>query len=377
MSDFLDHLSANDNDIYDLLISGKQRITENVLRELARDRGIFCSPQDSREELADYLSILPHAFQDVADIVHKREPGARKDKLTSVRLETLVPVEDLKAVVEEYIASVAKTERVTHRPASNDGFIVNVKYEEFNHSRARLLQREKQEADIEFLVVDGRTEIRTPATEKAKRVVAALKENLERRRKEVIREEVIELSGLSSAAQRSKFFTRLISSLNGFKLKNVMSLRVSSHRSEEGEDDEALDLEDVDESEARAEMFAVVHSMALSGQNLVQSQEYKELTARGFYITSISWRSERDGNPPDIIQFDAGFQDRRLGTGFRYNIQGAFRAYKGAHRKSIAHVEGTERSNLLGLLESTARRVLAELVAETKSAGETDEGEES
>lgn len=43
MAEFLDHLSANDNDIYDLLISGKQRLTAAVLRELARDRGIFFS----------------------------------------------------------------------------------------------------------------------------------------------------------------------------------------------------------------------------------------------------------------------------------------------------------------------------------------------
>ncbi|APW35963.1 hypothetical protein RD110_01005 [Rhodoferax koreense] len=376
MSDFLDHLSANDNDIYDLLISGRQKITENVLRELARDRGIFCSPQDSREDLADYLSILPHAFQDVASIVHKREPGGRKEKMTSIRLNVVVPPADLRAAVEEYIGGAARTERVTHRPASNEGFIVNVKYEEFNHSRARLLQRERQEADIEFFVVDGQTVVRMPATEKAKRIVEALKDNVERRRKESIQEEVIELGGLSSVALRSKFFTRLISTLDGFKLKNVMNLRVSSNLSEQGEDDEALDLEDVEESEARAEMFAVVHSMALSGQNLVQSQEYKDLTARGFYITSISWRSEQDANPPDIVQFEAGFQDRKLGTGFKYNVQGAFRAHKGAHRKTIAPVGDTEKAKLLGLIETTARKVLVELIAEDAELSQGSDGEQ-
>lgn len=44
MTDFLDHLSANDKEIYDLLTSGKQRLTENVLHELARDWGIFYFP---------------------------------------------------------------------------------------------------------------------------------------------------------------------------------------------------------------------------------------------------------------------------------------------------------------------------------------------
>jgi len=375
MSEFLDHLSANDNDIYDLLISGKQRLTESVLRELARDRGIFCSPEDDRDDLADYLSVLPHGFHDVAAIVQKREPGHRREKTTFVRLNTVMPVEELKAAAAEYAAAVMGKENVVYRPAAADGFVVNVVYDEFNRSRTRLLQRDRQEADIEFVVQDGQTLVRLPATDKAKKIVAALKENVERRRKATIDEEGIELTGLTTPEQRSKFFTRLISTLPKFRLRNVMSLKVSSHLSEDGEDDEALDLEDQDEEEAGAEMFAaVVHSMHLSGQNLVQSQEYKDLTARGFYITAISWRSEAEGNPPDIIQFDAGFQDRKRGTGFKYAIQGAFRAHKGSHRKTIVHVNDAEKTRLLALLESTARQVLTDLLAEAKEANEAVEG---
>lgn len=375
MSEFLDHLSANDNDIYDLLISGKQRLTESVLRDFARDRGIFCSPEDNREDLADYLSVLPHGFHDVAAIVQKREPGHRREKTTFVRLNTTMPVDELKAVAAEYANAVMGTERVVYRPTSNNGFVVNVVYDEFNRSRTRLLQRDRQEADIEFLVEDGQTVVRLPATDKAKKIVAALKESVERRRKTTIEEECVELTSLTAPEQRSKFFTRLISSLQGFRLRNVMSLKVSSHLSEDGEDDEALDLEDEDEAEAGAEMFAaVVHSMQLSGQNLVQSQEYRDLTDRGFFITAISWRSEFEGNPPDIIQFEAGFQDRKRGTDFKYAIQGAFRAHKGSHRKSIVHVSGAEKAKLLALLESTARKVLRDLLDEAGEPYEPNHG---
>lgn len=375
MSEFLDHLSANDNDIYDLLISGKQRLTESVLREFARDRGIFCSPDEGREELADYLSALPHSFHDVAAIVQKREPGHRREKSTFTRLNVIVPIEELKTAAAEYAAAVTGKENVVFRPTANGGFIVSVGYDEFNRSRARLLQREHQEADIEFLVEDGRTVVRFPATDKAKKIAAALKDNIERRRKAIIEEESIELTSLTTPEQRSKFFTRLISTLSKFRLRNVMSLKVSSHLSEDGEEDEALDLVDEDEAEAGAEMFAaVVHSMQLSGQNLVQSQEYKDLTSRGFYITAISWRSEAEGNPPDIVQFDAGFQDRKRGTGFKYSIQGAFRAHKGAHRKTMVHVEGIEKAKLLALIESTARQVLSDLVEEVKDTEPSTEG---
>ncbi|MBN0120183.1 hypothetical protein JTL56_35145, partial [Pseudomonas aeruginosa] len=92
------------------------------------------------------------------------------------------------------------------------------------------------------------------------------------KRKEKISEDKIELTGLTTPALRSKFFTRLISSLPGYKLKNVMNLKVSSLECRDDED--VLDLDEDLEDDASKEMFAaVVHSMALSGQNLVQSQE--------------------------------------------------------------------------------------------------------
>jgi len=365
MAEFLDHLSANDNDIYDLLISGKQRLTAAVLRELARDRGIFYSPEDSREELADRLSLLPHDFHDVAGIVQKREPAHRREKTTFVRLGSQLSVEEMKEAATAYAEAVGVSENVTHRPKGGTGYAVNISYEEFNHTRARLLQRERHEAGIEFFVENGQTVVRLPATDKEKRVVAAIKETVEQKRKEKIVEETIQLTGLTTPALRSKFFTRLISSLPGYKLKNVMNLKVSSLQTKGDDEEDSLDLEDELDDGAAKEMFAaVVHSMALSGQNLVQSQEYKDLTARGFFITAITWRSEHEREPNDIIQFDAGFEDRKTGTGFRYQAQGAFRAHKGTHRKSIVHVNDAEKAQLFSLVEETARKVLADLLKE-------------
>lgn len=363
MAEFLDHLSANDNDIYDLLISGKQRLTASVLRELARDRGIFYSSEDTREELADRLSLLPHDFHDITGIVQKREPAHRREKTTFVRLGVQLSVEEMKEAATAYAEAVGINETVTHRPKGGTGYSVSIAYEEFNHTRTRLLQRERHEAGIDFSMEKGQTVIRLPATDKAKRVVAAIKETVAQKRKEKIVEETIELTGLTTPASRSKFFTRLISSLPGYKLKNVMNLKVSSLQTKDEED--SLDLEDDLEDGAAREMFAaVVHSMALSGQNLVQSQEYKDLTERGFFITAITWRSEHEREPNDIIQFDAGFENRKTGTGFRYQVQGAFRAHKGTHRKSIIHVTDSEKTQLFSLVEDTARKVLADLLKE-------------
>lgn len=373
MAEFLDHLSANDNDIFDLLISGKQRLTISVLRELARDRGIFYSPDDSREELADRLSLLPHDFHDIAGIVQRREPPHRREKTTFIRLGSQLSVEEMKDAATVYTAAVGVNESVTHRPKGGTGYSMSVTYEEFNHTRTRLLQRERHEAGIDFFVENGQTVVRLPATDKARRIVAAIKENVEQKRKEKIIEEMIELTGLTTPALRSKFFTRLISSLPGYTLKNVMNLKVSSLQTKSEDEEDSLDLEDELEDGAAKEMFAaVVHSMALSGQNLVQSQEYKDLTKRGFFITAISWRSEHERDSNDIIQFDAGFENRKTGTGFRYQIQGAFRAHKGSHRKSIDHVTDSEKAQLFSLVEDAARKVLANLLKESADEEPSD-----
>ncbi|MEO1850047.1 MAG: hypothetical protein ABGX70_06010 [Psychrobacter sp.] len=376
MTDFLDHLSANDNDIYDLLISGKQKLTSSVLRELARDRGILYSPEDSREELADKISLLPHDFHDISGIVQKREPAHRREKSTFVRINSVLTVEEMKEAAAAYSVLSGPNETVTHRPKGGSGYNVNLVYDEFNHTRTRLLQRERREATIDFSIENEQTVIRLPASDKAKAVVAAIKDAVEKKRKEKLVEEKIELSGLTTPSLRSKFFTRLVSSLEDYKLKNVMNLKVSSLQRGDDQDEDGLDIEDdLGESAEKAMFAAVVHSMSLSGQNLVQSQEYKELTSRGFFITAITWRSEHEREPNDIVQFDAGFEDRKAGTGFKYQVQGVYRAHKGAHRKTMVHTDDLERTKLLSLLENTAKKVLAELLDES-NATTTSEPEE-
>ena len=126
-----------------------------------------------------------------------------------------------------------------------------------------------------------------------------------------------------------------------------------------------MDLEDDGEGAVSQQMFAVVHSMVLSGQNLVQSQEYKDLTNRGFFITAISWCAESEKAPQDIIQFYAGFEDRKMCVCFKYSVQGAFRFHNGNHRKTLVHVDDTEKAKLFILIEDAARTVLTNLLAES------------
>ena len=115
MNEYLDHLSANDNDIYDLLISGKQRMTVSVLRELLRDRGIFCSAKDEREDICDYISMIPHGFHDIEAIVDKREPPGRRDKTTNIQFDSEIALDDIREAVESYMKTIGPNEEVRGR----------------------------------------------------------------------------------------------------------------------------------------------------------------------------------------------------------------------------------------------------------------------
>lgn len=69
---------ATDKEIYDALMSAKQKISEKVLLELAKDRGIFFSPKETREDLCSAISLLPHDYHDLNTLLEQREHQGRQ-----------------------------------------------------------------------------------------------------------------------------------------------------------------------------------------------------------------------------------------------------------------------------------------------------------
>lgn len=356
---------ATNKEIHDLLFSAKQKVTEAVLLELLRDRGIFCSPAESREALVQYLSLLPHDYADVCGILERREASKRGEKTATISLNTELSPDELKGIVSEYQKAEVQEVVRAHKKSESE-FVMNVTYSEFDYSKTRLLQRQDRDAELVFTKVGGRTEIRIPATDRARAIVDKLRDRIEAHKKAVVQLEEIELTGLTSAEARTTFFTRLISSLPDFPLMTVSRLRVAHSTSEQNDDDFDMDGDDVDEAEEK--MLGVVENVALSGENLVASEMYQELKDQGFFITSITWRAKQNVQPYAIIECDAGFEDRQAGKKFRYSIHGALKFKNGVYTKHIRPVSEAEKATLLAMIEKTARNVLAQLLAETAGA---------
>lgn len=353
---------ATDKEIYDVLMSARQRINAAVILELAKDRGIFYSSKDTRETLVHSLSLLPHDYHDLNIILDQREHAGRAEKMTSMTLNAALTIEDIKEVAKEYITESPSDEKVTAHPKGVDQYVVNVKYSEIDYSKTRLVQRTPKEAGIEFHVEGDKTVIRMPANAKAKEIVGNLKNRLDGRKKTDIQTYLIEISEFATAAQKTQFFTSLISTLKGFKLDNVTSVKVEPITKEFGEDE--LDLEDDQNKEqAKQEALALVKNVALKGESLLLSEEYQSLQKKGFFITSIIWRSKQTSIPYPIVEFEAAFEEPEAGKGFKYSVRGAlnFIETDSEYTKTLRPIEAEDKQKLLSLIEQTASAAIAEI----------------
>lgn len=360
MSEYLNQFFATDKDIFDLLASAKQKLTEGVLREIARDRGIFFSPNDTRDDLADALSLLPFTLNELLDLMDRRETTRRNEKTTTITLGAQIEADDIKAAIKEYQNEVGPTEKVDSHLKGADEVVLNVEYDEMDYSRTRLIQRQRHDATIKFVQQNGKTVIRLPASEKSQRIVENLTSRIESRRKALVPRETIELDSDFDADERTTFFTRLMSELPGYTLKGVTNLRISPSKRSTADDDDLADIDDDEREVANREMLVIVKSMALTGENLIASEEYQSLRKRGFYITSITWRADQTSIPYDAPHLHAEFADGEAGTGFKYSVKGIYRFQEGSYTKTARPADDTEREKLFGLLETTARKVLKE-----------------
>ncbi|MDO6643815.1 hypothetical protein [Acinetobacter guillouiae] len=172
-------LCATDHDIFSLLASGKQRITDVTLNELAKDRGIFFSPKSTRSDLIEDISIWTHDYNDVIGLIEKRDYKKRNEKMTSVVLPAELTVDEIKEIVKDYQKDMQKKEKVTFHQKGNDGVVMNTEYDEYDYSKTRLIQRQRKDASIQIESKDGQTTIRMPATEKATNIVENFKSKVE------------------------------------------------------------------------------------------------------------------------------------------------------------------------------------------------------
>lgn len=368
---------ATDKEVFDILMSSKLRMTESVMLELARDRGIFYSTQDLREDIAQSIALLPHGHHDLVLLLEKRDHPGRAEKLTSIVFNETISIDEIKEIVNEYQENSPADEKVYSRSEGNEKFVMKVHYSDIDYSKTRLAQRRPKEADIEFIIHENKAVVRLPANEKAKYIVSKLKMRLEEKKKKEIKSDLIELSGFSDPDTRTEFFTSLIKDLEGFKLSDVTSVKIESIL-ETGPSDTDLESDfddDQDKEQAKQEMLAVVKNAAFKGGQLLSSQEYKQLKSKGFFITSIIWRAQHSSSPHEKIECEASFDEPELGKEFKYNVRGVFHFVNGSHNRRSKPPQPAEKQKYLSLIEDAAHKTISALKLKETPRDNDSEGD--
>lgn len=361
-------LFATDKDLYDLLMAPRQRIPERVMVELARDRRIFCSALEPRQNLADYISSLTHDLRDVEGLIERGEPKGRNERTTFRTLQTDLDEEAVLKALKRYKGDVSNTETV-NLPLSGKGLIaVNVEYSDFDYSKTHLLQRQSKVAGIEFKFEEGQIRVRLPSTERAQEIADAMFREIERDTGKELKSKEISVAQFDPR-NRTKFFLRVMSEMNGYKAETVTRLKVASSDSR---DDEEQD-EDAEEA-ASAEMLHLVENVALSGENLLASPHYKQLEESGFFITAVTWRAAQVDTPHDRIQFDLSFEDGKAGRGFRYLARIAPLSKRESKGTTFRLPTEARKKELFSVIESIARKIIEDL--DSEAAGATEAGDD-
>jgi hypothetical protein len=361
MRDKYPRLFASDKELYDLMFSAKQRITDGVLHRATRERGVFFGSATSRGDLADYISMTIHDLQDVIDLVKDAEPGTRGERTSSLTVKMKLEASEIREVIQEYADTDGKNDKVAVPLNTPKAVIATVAYSEFDLSRTTLAQRQDKVANLDFRVEDDAVVIRFPANDKGRELVEILIEKLESKKKSSVPQERVAVEDLSPE-DRTRFFINLVTKMPGFRLDSVTKLKVSSESMTIDDLDSDEDDDTTDQEAAKSAMINLVTNVALSGNDLLVSKQYRQMEEDGFFITSIKWEATQTVHPFDKAEFEALFENAQEGTGFQYLARHSRRSERtGTYPRNFKLPDDAIRKVLFSLLEQTAQTALAEI----------------
>lgn len=327
-----------DRELFSALLSQKKQVTNSVLIEIALNRGIILPLNEDRTRLVEYISSLPHCYYDIEYILDFLKSSGRSEKFKTTAIESKASLKDLDESLE-----ILKTERTAfgekyiNQGSTSDSRIVEINYNDIDYSMTTMRQKKQKKISIEITPISDGFSIRNNSSERADEIIDALISKIESINDEQVVRKTIDLSNVISPADRTKFFTTLISDLSDFRLEDVCYINVDKRIAGENDSDE--DNKDIEEDESNEEasqkMHYVVKRATIDGENLLASPEYQHLTSQGFFICDIIWQSveyrKTDGKK---IEFEAKLSDAPKGKGFEFTVRGAFNATKDGYTKT-------------------------------------------
>ena len=356
--------SVSDSEIFDAYMSAPSHFNEKLLLAEGRKRSILYSKHEDCASLARKLSRQVYGFRELQPIEDYFSQIGRSDKTAAIQIDAVLTQAEIKIIAEEFADSANADEQFTSY-LDGANVVVNGLYTQTDFSRNRFRQRQQKEARVQFEIGPESTTITMPATSKGREIVAALRNKIEEKKKTEFQTQEVDLSGVVDPVLRTQFFVTLASEFPDSTLNDVLRVKLQGSISssalavgmDDGDDEDDDDDDGLSIGLTRAEevVAGVLRGAALSGQDLFGTNIFQQLRSRGFFITSITWRSrlQDSGNP--IVEFNAEFEDVEQCKSFRYSANSwKVRGSTGEYNESFASIPPIKKAELLQVLQRFA-----------------------
>lgn len=334
-----------EKDIYDALMSSKRTMTMPLIIDLARDKGILLSSEDSREDLIKYLSSFVYDYYDLNVLLNHITPSYKKEKSKVTKIDAKIDANHLKTVSKE-ITDDNVTIHVSVDPNNPNKTTLKIEYDEIDLSKTRLRQKVRKESSIEITEENNTSIISKPSNEKIDEIMKMLLEGIEKKSNSKISENKINLYGLRHN-QKIEYFTSLISSIEECTLSDVVKVTVNNEE---------------DNPEVEEEVLNMITNASFKGKGLLLTPEYQKLKDDGYYITSIIWTSIEVKKNGDKIEFEASIITSKECEEVNFAAKGAYRFIeKDKYTTTRRPLKIEETNKYTKFLEDTAFKIYNKL----------------
>lgn len=340
----------DDKDIYDFLDS-QTRKTDQVLVFL-RTRGIFCAKQTPKDHLQTYVSLLNFDWPSAVRLVDTIDLRETEDKLTNRKIEIDTNADQISdAIKKVQIERQNPNREVFKTKREGDAVVVSVSFVDVDTSKSRVLQKREKELDIRINPLKNEVNVTHTDSPRANEIVESVLQALMTANNAVeLKETKIDLSHIRDHKLRLEFFVKMMREMPGMVLLDVSNVKVDRVPPSPSAQDTGENSEKSDEP-IREKLKRVV----LMGEQLLLTQEYHELTERGFFISSANWQSEKADGRGIRVEFHAGFSDSSDAKEFSYKVMGEYhRDDDGELLAQRRKVFGAERVAYQDALEKSA-----------------------
>ncbi|EPW3766065.1 hypothetical protein ACWI58_001449 [Vibrio fluvialis] len=347
--------SVTDKALFDALNTSK--INNSELRDLFLSRSVIISMDTQREDLAREFSKYNHDYYDHQRIASAMGIVQRKEKITTSDYHTKINTDSLENTLRLLKEKINQEKDLCIWYENSDGdYVIDVTYETPDYTKTEFKQIVKKEASIVIEKTDSGFTLRYPDNPIVREYERIIRESVaEEAEKSGIDFDSnrINLLAVEAPESRTKFFKKLLYSMDGYEQLDVTDVYVFHPKPTD------------EEKEKSGELGIHISKASLKGEGVLNSGEIQELYKRGFYISKLRWKFKEKLIDSDIYVMEAMFGKPETFEDFSYVVRGKFK-YKGKteYNKNPSKLDVVEEQQISRVIERAAHLIVDEILEE-------------